>query len=380
MSATYEPLLAYLSIGVAILGSLSALALTRHLEDRNAQSWQRQLALANGGLTMGATIWATHYIAATAVRFPGLASHEFADSATSFAIAVMAAWAGFSVASGRRLGVVNILLGGMLVGLGIVGMHYRAMWQMHRCGIDCYRELAMVSVGIVITATVAAAWIAFRLRGVAPLLAGAAGFGLATTLMSYTSMTGIYVIPQGDGITGGPAAPAQDFLAYVIASGMALASTSNLALRALIWKDGLTREQIALVQASFRQVEAAGPHIADLFYDRLFEIAPQVRGMFPVDLTSQKGKLLAMLAAAVLSLHKIEEAMPVLKDLGRRHLNYGVVPEHYKPAGEALLWALERVQGDDFTPATKAAWTAAYKKLAGIMTAAAAEAARGRYH
>lgn len=376
MNMTYEPVLALFAIAVAILGSCSALALTRHLEDRGIQSWQRHLALANGAVTMGATIWATHYIAATAVRFPGLANHELVDGVIAFGIATIAAWAGFYLANVQRLRAVSLLLGSLVVGLAIIGTHYGIIEQMRRCGVECYRPLSLASVAVLIA--VVAVWMAFRWRGLWTLLGGAVGLGLATTLMSVTSMTGTYLAPD-DSTAGNLVTPSQDFLAYVIASGMAVAATSNLALRALIWKDSLTREQIALVQESFRKVEASGPHIADVFYDRLFEIAPQVRTLFPVDLSDQKGKLFAMLAAAVLSLHKIEAVVPVLKDLGRRHVNYGVVAEHYAPAGEALLWALERVLGDDFSPATKAAWTAAYKKVAGVMTVAAAQASHGHH-
>lgn len=375
MNTTYEPALALFAIAVAILGSCSALALTRHLEDRGIQPWQRHLALANGAVTMGATIWSTHYIAATAVRFPGLANHELVDGVIAFGIATIAAWAGFYLANVQRLRTGSLLLGGLLVGLAIIGTHYGTIEQMRHCGAECYRPLSLASAAIMIA--VVAVWMAFRGRGLWTLPAGAVGLGLAITLISIASMTGTYLVP--DASTGGNLAThKQDFLAYVIACGMAVAAISNLALRALIWKDSLTREQIALVQESFSQVEAAGPHIADAFYDRLFEIAPQVRTLFPVDLSDQKGKLLAVLAAAVLSLHKIEAVVPVLKDLGRRHVNYGVEAEHYAPAGEALLWALERVLGDDFSPATKAAWTAAYKKVAGVMIVAAAEVSQGQ--
>ena len=132
----------------------------------------------------------------------------------------------------------------------------------------------------------------------------------------------------------------------------------------------MTPNQIKLVQTSFAQVAPIAATAADLFYGRLFEIAPQVRAMFPDDLREQKKKLMAMLGTAVGNLHKLETILPAVKDLGQRHKGYGVTAAHYAPVGAALLWTLEKGLGPDFTPEVKAAWTETYTALAGVMTAA----------
>jgi len=133
----------------------------------------------------------------------------------------------------------------------------------------------------------------------------------------------------------------------------------------------MTPEQIALVQDSFKKVVPIATNAADLFYDRLFAIAPEFRAMFPQDLRDQKKKLIAMLATVVANLHELEKMLPAVQDLGRRHMTYGVTADHYTPVGEALLWALEQGLGTDFTPAVKAAWNEAYLTLSGSMKNAA---------
>ena len=135
-------------------------------------------------------------------------------------------------------------------------------------------------------------------------------------------------------------------------------------------------DDITLVQESFRQVVPIADTAADLFYARLFAIAPDVRPLFPGDLTEQKKKLIGMLATAVTNLHQVETILPAVQALGRRHVGYGVTPAHYEPVGTALLWTLEQGLGAGFTPPVKAAWTEAYTTLAGAMQAAAAEAAQ----
>ena len=134
----------------------------------------------------------------------------------------------------------------------------------------------------------------------------------------------------------------------------------------------MTPDQIELVQQSFAKVAPIAGTAADLFYDRLFTIEPDVRSLFPSDLTEQKKKLMQMLATAVTNLHQVEKIIPAVEDLGRRHVGYGVTEKHYEPVGAALLWTLEQGLGADFTPPVKAAWTEAYMTLAGVMQKAAA--------
>jgi hemoglobin-like flavoprotein len=134
----------------------------------------------------------------------------------------------------------------------------------------------------------------------------------------------------------------------------------------------MTPEQVKLVQDSFAKVVPIAGTAADLFYDRLFTIAPEVRSLFPSDLAEQKKKLMQMLATAVTNLHQVEKIIPAVEDLGRRHVAYGVTDKHYEPVGAALLWTLEQGLGPDFTPPVKAAWTETYMTVAGVMQKAAA--------
>ena len=61
----------------------------------------------------------------------------------------------------------------------------------------------------------------------------------------------------------------------------------------------MTPDQVKLVQDSFAKVAPISAKAAELFYGRLFEIAPQVRAMFPDDMTEQRKKLMATLAIVV---------------------------------------------------------------------------------
>jgi nitric oxide dioxygenase len=129
----------------------------------------------------------------------------------------------------------------------------------------------------------------------------------------------------------------------------------------------MTPEQVKLVQESFSKVAPISEQAAVLFYDRLFEVAPSVRSMFPDDLTEQRKKLMATLAVVVNGLTNLEAVLPAASALAKRHVSYGAKPEHYPVVGGALLWTLEKGLGEGWTPDLAAAWTAAYGTLSGYM-------------
>ena len=129
----------------------------------------------------------------------------------------------------------------------------------------------------------------------------------------------------------------------------------------------MTPEQVNLVQQSFAKVAPISEQAAALFYDRLFEVAPAVRSMFPDDMTEQRKKLMATLAVVVSGLTNLEAVLLAASALAKRHVSYGAKPEHYPVVGGALLWTLEKGLGDAWTSDTAAAWTAAYGTLSGYM-------------
>jgi hemoglobin-like flavoprotein len=137
----------------------------------------------------------------------------------------------------------------------------------------------------------------------------------------------------------------------------------------------MTPEQIKLVQDSFAKVAPISEKAAALFYGRLFEIAPQVRAMFPDDMTEQRKKLMATLAIVVQGLNNLDTILPAASALAKRHVSYGAEAAHYPVVGQALLWTLEQGLGPSWTPDVAAAWTGAYTTLSGFMISEAYEKA-----
>ena len=133
----------------------------------------------------------------------------------------------------------------------------------------------------------------------------------------------------------------------------------------------MTPDQKTIVQASFALVEPIAETAGQLFYECLFAMDPSLRRMFHGNIHDQARKLMHVLAIAVKGLDRTEQLTPVLEDMGRRHVRYGVVDAHYDTVGAALIQTLELGLGPQFTPEVREAWTAVYVWMAGTMQRAA---------
>lgn len=129
--------------------------------------------------------------------------------------------------------------------------------------------------------------------------------------------------------------------------------------------------QITLIQESFAKVMPIKQQAGEIFYSKLFDIAPEVRPLFAEDVTEQAGKLMIMLGTVVNGLRDLDKIVPVAQKMAVEHAGYGVETAHYEPVGAALISTLETGLGDDFTLEIREAWVSAYEILSGVMIDAA---------
>ena len=126
----------------------------------------------------------------------------------------------------------------------------------------------------------------------------------------------------------------------------------------------MTRQQIQVVQRTWAQLELVPEAAAAIFYARLFAIDPAASTLFAAaDMRSQRQKLMLTLTEIVRDLDDLEHLQTRLEELGRRHIAYGVKPEHYSTVGDALIWMLAKMLAPDFNKETEAAWAAAYEVI-----------------
>jgi len=136
----------------------------------------------------------------------------------------------------------------------------------------------------------------------------------------------------------------------------------------------MEQKTIDLVQTSFEKVKPIAVTAAEIFYTKLFEIDSNLKPLFPSGveaMAAQGNKLMTMLSSAVAGLSNLEMLVPVLENLGKRHLEYKVEPSHYDAVGAALIGTLSAGLGDEFTPEVEEAWTTVYGTMSSVMIGAA---------
>jgi NAD(P)H-flavin reductase/hemoglobin-like flavoprotein len=129
---------------------------------------------------------------------------------------------------------------------------------------------------------------------------------------------------------------------------------------------------VARLRESFARVAMHGDELPLFFYSDLFIKHPEVRELFPISMTVQRGHLVDALVKIVSQVDSVDDLAMFLQGLGRDHRKFGAVAEHYGAVGASLLATLEHFSGPAWTPELAADWKAAYDLIASVMTAAAA--------
>jgi hemoglobin-like flavoprotein len=136
----------------------------------------------------------------------------------------------------------------------------------------------------------------------------------------------------------------------------------------------MTPQQIDTLKSSWAKVVPIKDTAAELFYGKLFELDPAVKPLFSGDMKEQGRKLMAAINTVVSGVDNLAPMIPVLQEMGKRHVAYGVTDAHYDTVGAALIWTLGQGLGDGFTPDVKDVWVGAYGTISGVMKEAAATA------
>ena len=127
-------------------------------------------------------------------------------------------------------------------------------------------------------------------------------------------------------------------------------------------------DPIFLVQNSFERLSSYGDEAARVFYETVFEFEPATREMFAdTDMEAQGQKFVAFMSMIVNGLDRLDQMGPQLREMGERHVHYGVERSHYGIVGQALLTTLERVTGVELTFEARQAWSDFYTQMVNLM-------------
>jgi hemoglobin-like flavoprotein len=136
----------------------------------------------------------------------------------------------------------------------------------------------------------------------------------------------------------------------------------------------LTEKQVALLKNTFKQIVT--DRLAMRFYSTLFVKHPEVKAVFPSDLTDLATKLVSVFHLVVYSFKETRkdqyllqhELLRPLRNLGELHAKKGVIEKYYPWANEILIESIREELADKFSPEIDRAWRLALDHLTTAMT------------
>jgi diguanylate cyclase len=193
MTSSYSPWLVCLSIALAVMVSFTSLRLACRVADSHGLASRIWLIL--GSISMGVGIWSMHFIGMLAFSVPVTLRYDIDRTLLSLAVAIVTSGFAITMASRASLGMSRHILCSLVMGLGIVSMHYIGMSAILIFPVIAYNwAIVAASVLVAILASYAALWLTFNLRRTThrwvwvARLGAAVIMGLAIAGMHYTGM------------------------------------------------------------------------------------------------------------------------------------------------------------------------------------------------
>jgi NO-binding membrane sensor protein with MHYT domain len=212
-----NPVLGYaISCLGAFLG-LRCVVLARAYEGFARARWLALAAVALGAVG----IWSMHFIAMLGFTVPGmLILYNVPMTVASMLLAVAVVGTGLFIVGFGDGGWPRLATAGIIIGVGVAGMHYLGMAAMSMPGSMSYNlPLVLVSVLIAVGAGTAALWIGTWVRGMGTTIVAALIMGIAVSAMHYTGMAALHI---SEGAV--PPAAAQQAAETTVVSGATAAS------------------------------------------------------------------------------------------------------------------------------------------------------------
>ena len=187
MSVTYDPVLVLASLLVGIMASFTGLRLLMGLRSRD--EFTKKVQLAKASVALGGGIWSMHFVAMLALSLPVVIYYDALYTLGSALIAILITGVGLALMHFGARTFYKTAAAGTLIGLGIASMHYIGMEAITGdCSVTYVPVGFVVSVGIAILFSFCALQLAYRNRTFLQLVLGSVLLGITISGMHYSAM------------------------------------------------------------------------------------------------------------------------------------------------------------------------------------------------
>ncbi|OAL80109.1 diguanylate cyclase [Acinetobacter sp. SFB] len=153
------------SVIVAVLACYFAVSIEQSLFRGLRQQYEKILLVISGAM-WGAAIWCMHFVGILACHLPAEYSFDYGFTFLSYVIAFVASTFAVWLTTRATLPFLRLVLGAVLMGLGIAGMHYTGMMGLVIAQHEIYYHplLALFSILIAISGSGLTFWLTFKYK------------------------------------------------------------------------------------------------------------------------------------------------------------------------------------------------------------------------
>lgn len=189
VSGSYDPLLVGLSIFIAVFSSYTGLSLANRMVSASGHAQKIWMGIA--AVALGGGIWSMHFVGMLAFSLPGMhSSYDPGLTGSSLLFPIVLTGLGLAVASRRDRSPARLAFAGVIMGSGVLAMHYLGMAAMQMPAGLVFDPLGVFwSIVIAIVASTIAVWLAFANHAFGHRIAASLAMGLAIAGMHYTAMS-----------------------------------------------------------------------------------------------------------------------------------------------------------------------------------------------
>lgn len=197
LTYTYDVTLVAAALCISMIAAFTGLTLTSGLSALSHA--KRKTFVSMAALALGGGIWSTHFVAMLALKLPVEIGYDPLLTLASAMFAVLLVGMALLLMHFGQRSPQNIVIAGLLVGAGIVSMHYVGMLGIRGC-IPQFDNAGKILTGLVASALgIAAIGISYARRTHGSVLSGTTVFGLSVVVTHFTAMywTGFARLPAG---------------------------------------------------------------------------------------------------------------------------------------------------------------------------------------
>jgi len=194
MFAGHDPFLVALSVVIAILGGYTGFGLAARI--RGTPDAAHRLLLAGAAIFLATGIWTMHFVGMLAAPLPPDTVYLVLPTTGSFLICALVVGVSLFFVSTGEPSLARVVSSAVLLGAGIVSMHYVGMHGLSgHFAIEHDASMVVLSIMIAIAAAYGGLRAFLARQGGVQLMLSAVAFGIAVSGMHYTAMLGAHVVP-----------------------------------------------------------------------------------------------------------------------------------------------------------------------------------------